>query len=329
MELDELAARLERFARAKLDDSGATIEGVEPGPGHAGFSYFFDVVSHGLRTSYFLRLPPPGAKHEGTADVMRQVAAIRTLEGTKVPHAPILWASAEEDWFGDPYFIQPRLNGDTLKDEWPLQFSEAQLREMARDAMTALAAIHKVDPAKAPYLGEYWGYEFDVARWDSFYERAAEQQLLALQPRVRQLLLDKIPHDARIGIYHGDFQWSNLLYSAEAKLLAVIDWELCGIGPTLNDVGWICAFSDPEAWAHTQNSRMPHGDELEVWYREAYGPVEGNLNWFKALAMYKFAIISGLNLSLHRRGKRHDPHWEDIKPSMKTNMEYALKMLTS
>lgn len=74
---------------------------------------------------------------------------------------------------------------------------------------------------------------------------------------------------------------------------------------------------------------MPHGDELESFYRDAYGPVEGNLKWFKALAMYKFAIISGLNLSLHRRGKRHDPHWEEIKPSMQSNMEYALKMLTT
>jgi hypothetical protein len=73
---------------------------------------------------------------------------------------------------------------------------------------------------------------------------------------------------------------------------------------------------------------MPHGDELEEWYREAYGPVEGDLNWFKALAMYKFGIISGFNLMLHRRGKRDDPHWEDIKPSMKTNMEYALRMLS-
>jgi aminoglycoside phosphotransferase (APT) family kinase protein len=329
MELDEIQSRLQPFARAKLNDPNATVSGVEKGPGHAGFSYFFDITSDGLVTRYFLRLPPPGVKLEGTADVMRQVAAVRALAGTDVPHAPILWAGTEEEWFGVPYFVQPRLDGDTLKDEWPLQFSTEQLRDMARDAMGALAGIHKVDPAKAPYLGEYWGYEFDVNRWERFYERAAEPQLLALQPRVKQLLLEKIPHDARIGIYHGDFQWSNLLYGRDARLLAVIDWELCGIGPTLNDVGWICAFSDPEAWAHQTERRMPHGDELEAWYREAYGTLESNLKWFKALAMYKFAIISGLNLSLHRRGKRHDPHWEDIKPSMKSNMEYALKMLTS
>lgn len=329
MELDELQGRLETFAREKLGDPRATVHGVEKGPGHAGFSYYFDVQSDGLVTPYFLRLPPPGVKLEGTADVMRQVAAVRAMEGTSVPHAPILWAGTEEEWFGIPYFVQPRLDGDTLKDNWPLQFSTAQLRDMAKDAMSALAGIHKVDPAKAPYLGEYWGYEFDVTRWDRFYERAAEPELLALQPQVKQLLLAQIPHDARIGIFHGDFQWSNLLYNRNAELLAVIDWELCGIGPALNDVGWICAFSDPEAWVRTVESRMPHGDELEAWYREAYGDVPGNLKWFKALAMYKFAIISGFNLMLHRRGKRHDPHWEDAKPSMKSNMEYALKMLTS
>ena len=74
---------------------------------------------------------------------------------------------------------------------------------------------------------------------------------------------------------------------------------------------------------------MPHGDELEVWYREAYGEVEADTRWFKALAMYKFGIITGFNLMLHRRGKRHDPHWEEIKPSAPTHLAYAMKMLTS
>ena len=329
MELDELQGRLTRFVRVHLDDPRAEVSGVVPGPGHAGFSYFFDVNSDGLLTSYFLRMPPPGTKHEGTADVLRQVAAIKALKDTSVPHAPILWSGDDEQWFGDPYFIQPRLDGDTLKDGYPLLFNDEQKHWMAKQAMAALAEIHKVDgKAKAPYLGDFWGYEFDITRWDRFYERAADQELLALQPRIRQLLLDKAPHDARIGLAHGDFQWTNLLYSREAKLLAVIDWELCGIGPTLNDLGWICVFSDPSAWAHEQTAGMPHGDQLEAWYREFYGADAGDVRWFKALAVYKFAIITGLNLMLHRRGKRHDPHWEDIRPSMQSNMEYALRMLT-
>jgi len=328
MELDELQARLVPFVREKLGDPGAWVENVRKGPGHAGFSYFFDAVtSEGERMAYFLRLPPPGVKLEGTADLMRQVTAVRALEGTGVPHAPILWAGTEPEWFGLPYFVQPRLPGDTLKDDYPERFSDARLREMARQAMAALAGIHRVPRERLGYLGEFWGYEFDVTRWDRFYERAAEPELLALQPRVKELLLRNIPHEAPIGLYHGDFQWSNLLYSPEGELLAVIDWELCGVGPTLNDLGWVCVFSDPSAWAHDRASRMPHADELEAWYWEAMGGRAGDIRWFKALAAYKFGIITGFNLMLHRRGKRHDPHWEEIAPSMQSNMEYALRML--
>ncbi len=329
MELEELEERLVPFVRTMLEDPFAKVANVATGPGHAGFTYFFDALSEGERTSYFLRLPPAGVKLEGTADVLRQVAALNAMAGTNVPHAKVIWSGDDPQWFGYPYFVQYRLPGDTLKDDYALQFTDEQRPGMARQAMAALAGIHQVDPARASYLGEFWGYEFDVTRWDRFYERAAEPQYLALQPRVRELLLEKIPHDARIGIYHGDFQWSNLLYSPQAELLAVIDWELCGIGPTLNDLGWICVFSDPTAWAHEQRSGMPHADDLETMYREAYGADAGDLRWFKALAVYKFGIITGFNLMLHRRGKRHDPHWEDIAPSAQTNMEYAMRMLTS
>jgi len=62
-------------------------------------------------------------------------------------------------------------------------------------------------------------------------------------------------------------------------------------------------------------------------YVEAWGADPGDISWFKALAVYKFAIISGFNLMLHRRGKRHDPQWEETALSMTPNMEYALKML--
>lgn len=331
MQVEELQQRLGPFVQKHVS-ADALVTHAEPGPGHAGFSYFFDVLAGGETKRYFLRLPPPDVKWEGTADVLRQVAALNALEGTAVPRARVLWSGDDLQWFGCPYFIQPRLNGDTMREAARMDiYSPAQRKHMARQAMTALAGIHKVDgQAKAPYLGEFWGFEFDVTRWDRFYERAAEQELLALQPRVRELLLANIPSDTRISLYHGDFQWSNLLYSDDAELLAVVDWELTGIGAVLNDLGWIGLFNEPRAWAHDGSTRglMGTADELEALYTEAWGSNPGNVRWFKALAGYKFSIISGFNLMLHRRGKRHDPHWEDIKPSMRANMEFAMEMLS-
>lgn len=331
MELAELHERLTAFLRAHLQDAAATLVHLEPGPGHAGFSYLFAALSQGERRDYFIRLPPPGVKWEGTADVLRQVTALRCLEGTDVPHAPVLWSGDDLAWFGCPYFIQPRVEGDTVRAETVLRFPPAQRREMGRQAMTALAGIHRVAwRERAAYLGDFWGFEFDVTRWDRFYERAAEPQRLALQPVVRRKLLDRIPTDARIGLYHGDYQWANLMYTDDGDLAAVIDWELTGIGATLNDVGWICTFNDPRAWAASSEialEHMPEADELEAIYCDAWGADPGDVRWFRALAAYKFAIISGFNLMLHRRGKRHDPHWEETSLSMQPNMEYAALML--
>jgi aminoglycoside phosphotransferase (APT) family kinase protein len=331
MELDELRDRLGPFLRHHLDDPSAEVAMVEAAPGHAGFAYLFDVNTRGGLRRYWMRLPPPNVKLEGTADVLRQVAVLNALDGTDVPHCSVVWSGDEERWFGRPYFVVDRLEGDVLRGDWVLQFSDAQRKDLARQAMTALAGVHRVDPKKASYLGEFWGFEFDVTRWDRFYERAADPEKLELQPRVRQMLLDQIPKDANIGIYHGDFQWANMMASAEGRLLAIIDWELCGLGATLNDVGWICAFNDPTGWAPNRpvmGSVMPGADELEAMYREAWGGDPGNIRWFKALAVYKFGIITGFNLMLHRRGKRPDPTWEETALSMPYNMEYALRMLS-
>jgi aminoglycoside phosphotransferase (APT) family kinase protein len=331
VELDEMQERLQRFLRARLHDPAARVVELEPGSGHAGFSYLFGVLSRGERRNYYLRLPPPNVKWEGTADVLRQVCALNALQGTAVPHAPVLWSGDDLEWFGCPYMVQPRLEGDVLRDDWITHFTPAQRSELGRQTMTALAGVHRVDwQHRAACLGTFWGFELDITRWDRFYERSAEQQSLTLQPRVRQKLLDSIPGDAHIGLYHGDCNWSNVLCSEDARVTALIDWELTGIGATLNDVGWLCAFSDPDAWpADNITSRLvPHALELEGYYREAWGADPGNVRWFKALAMYKFAIIGGFNLMLHRRGKRIDPHWEEMMPCMQTNMEYAAKMLS-
>lgn len=332
MDLDELDDRLVPFVRHHTGNPFAKAVHLKPAPGHAGFSYFFDAVSEGHTTPLVLRLPPPHVKLEGTADVLRQVEVLRALDATDVPHASVVWSGDDPQWFGTPYFVVDRFDGDVARGDFLTAMSQPQRDHMAAQAMTALAGVHRLEQQHCPYLGDFWGFEFDVTRWDRFYEKAADPHLLALQPRIRELLLANIPTEARIGVYHGDFQWGNLLYSDSGELRAVIDWELTGIGATLNDVGWIVALNAPRAGADagaTPQGLMPGADALEAMYTEAWGAPLHGLAWFKALAVYKFAIISGFNLMLHRRGKRDDPYWEEIAPSMQTNMEYALELLTS
>ena len=352
MELEELAARLAPFASAKYGREDLAIEGVHAMPGHAGFSWGFDVVlgtqsvGGARRESWFIRLPPPNVNWRGTADVLRQVEVLNALDGTDVPHCSVQWSGKDLEWFGSPYFVVPKLEGDVLRlgpGEWTDRLPEETKFEMGHQVMQALARIHAVDYAKTPYLGDPVPFNEDVERWDRFYERAADPEMLARAPDCRRRLLETLPEGAPVGIFHGDFQTSNLFFEPPPpngeppRLLAVIDWELTGIGATLNDVGWICTFSDREAWAPSPDTGAGAGaaprpsfldpDTLVSLYLDAWGKPLPDLNWFRALAAYKFAIITGFNLSLHRRGKRVDPSWEVTGLSMPTLIDRALELL--
>jgi len=333
--MDETAIlrdQLATFCRAQINDPTATILAMELTPGHAGLSFFFTLQSRGERREYVLRVPPANVKFEGPADILRQARVITAIKGTGVPVVDVTWAGDDPQWFGRPYMIVPRLPGDCLRTgegEWAAGLPAERLRPMARQAMEALARLPKLDWQQyVPNEGPPLDMTFDIQRWDRFWERAAEPEMVELGPEVKRRLLERLPDNPHIGIFHGDFQWTNLFYTDD-RLTALIDWELWGVGACLNDLGWIMLFSDPEAWVHEgrTQSEMPRPPELQAMYVEAFGEDPGDVAWYRALAAYKFSIIGGFNLMLHRRGKRDDPHWEVLKPSMPRLMERALEVL--
>lgn len=334
--LQTLHEQLLAFVHAKSGDSRASVSDVEILPGHAGFSYGFDVAYVDGRTPdterYVLRLPPPNVRFEGTADVLRQVRILGAVQGRGLPVATVRWSGDEPDWFGRPYMVVPRLPGRTLwtqPGDWGAALDRATLRDMAQQAVVALANLHALDwqttiPEWAPPLDP----ATDVVRWDRFWERAADPELVKLGPELRRRLLESVPKGPRIGLFHGDFQATNHLYE-DGRLVAVLDWELAGVGPVLNDLGWYMMFNDAMSWAHASRSVAPLPDpsEIQAMYAEAAGSYPEEVGWFRALAGYKFSIIGGLNLALHRRGKRDDPHWEELMPSIPRLMERALEVL--
>ena len=111
MQPEELSERLVPFMRTHLEDPWAKVVSCENAPGHAGFAYLFDIQSEGKLLRYWMRLPPPNVKLEGTADVLRQVSVLNALDETDVPHCPVLWSGDDPQWFGRPYFIVERIEG--------------------------------------------------------------------------------------------------------------------------------------------------------------------------------------------------------------------------
>src|SRR6266545_723054 len=75
---------------------GREVEGLRAMPGHAGFSYGFSVDG----SEYVLRVPPPGVRHAGPADVLRQGRLLQTLGAAGVPVPTVRGLGEEPDpWF--------------------------------------------------------------------------------------------------------------------------------------------------------------------------------------------------------------------------------------
>ena len=151
MELAELERRLGPFCEAMYGTSDVRVFDVHKMPGHAGFSYGFSVEAPGRSEGWFLRIPPPNVNWRGTADVLRQVEVLNALDGTDVPHCSVQWSGSDLTWFGCPYFVVPQLEGDVLRlgqGEWGADLSDEARLDLGRQAMSALARIHKVDPSR-------------------------------------------------------------------------------------------------------------------------------------------------------------------------------------
>ena len=329
--LRPIAAQLEAFFQHHVDPA-AEVTKVGTTSGHAGFSYSFELSVGGEVTPYFLRLPPAGVKLKGTADVLRQVCALRALDDTTAPHARILYSGDDERWFGMPYFITEWVVGTTFDVEERVDaLSAEELERVAREAVEGLIAFRSAPwEERCGYLGEPIDLRQRIAHWDRFYERAADREtLLAEVPAVRAALLDSVPEGTHVGLCHGDYQFGNLMHGPGCDLQAIIDWELCSVGPTLRDLGWLVAFHDREAWGpavRPMARRLTSEDLLAHWPSDLDTT---DLSWFRAFALYEYAVISGFNLMLHRRSKRPDDAWEWRSTSAPSNLAKARALLAN
>ncbi len=324
VDLGALKRQLQDFAVAHYG-KGAVVDQVEVMPGHAGLSFGFRVTFEDRgqlrQESLVMRLPPKGVRQSGNTDVLRQVPLLQALKRNGVPVPAVRWFGSDPRWFEVPYIMVERLPGRTIRFSEPdLSFavSRESMARLFRQVMRALTHIHRLDWQK-----ELAGWEAprslesEIRFWDPILAKAAEPQWITQGQEVRDLLLQHQPLEPVIGLFHGDFQGSNFLVEG-GTLVAVLDWEISGIGGQLLDLGWLLVFTDPQSWdaACQPTLALPSAAELIALYEEGMQRKAQDVAWYRALAGYRFGVISGFNVMLHRRGKRYDPEWEKIAPSV-------------
>jgi aminoglycoside phosphotransferase (APT) family kinase protein len=131
--------------------------------------------------------------------------------------------------------------------------SDPQQRGRVYDAMNAtLARLHTFDPV-AIGLADFGRGENYVARqverWSKQY-RASQTQEIEEMDKLIAWLPAHLPPPQPARLVHGDYRLDNMILAqSEAKILAVLDWELSTLGDPLADFTY-----------HLMQWHMPHSE---------------------------------------------------------------------
>jgi aminoglycoside phosphotransferase (APT) family kinase protein len=197
-----------------------------------------------------LRKRPPGEHPRGAHDVGREFRIISALHGTPVPTPePILYRS-EPDVVGTPFYLMGRLDGPVFHDAALPEVAKGERRAYYRELARVLAALHAVD-VDAVGLGDFRRPERFLVRqlntWARQWGTLAESD-----PDVSRAitwLRANLPDEEAIGIFHGDYKFTNVIFAADApRIVGVLDWELCTVGDPLCDLAHLWSF----LWNTTQ-----------------------------------------------------------------------------
>jgi aminoglycoside phosphotransferase (APT) family kinase protein len=319
---ERIQADLEAQCRERMGRPHLRVISVDPIPeGHSGFTYFVTIDDGTGPRRFVLRLPPPGARIAGPADVVRQGRIMAALHaaGLPVPAIPVLTSDPVVD--GRPFVLMEAVDGDRIEktgvDEKPL--------EIAGSAVQVLKQIHALPLAETGIGDEPpLGLSAEMLRWLWLIERAPEE-LTRRAGELGGLLSTRVPDERPPTLVHGDFHYGNMLFKGSA-VVAVLDWEIAQIGQPLLDLGCLCIVSHRRRYEGAPNPGGSIDVAVEDLYR-LYGADPGEMRWYLAMSLYKYAAIFGYNLMLHRRGKRPDPMYEGLTDTITGMIDEGIALL--
>lgn len=194
---------------------------------------------------YVLRRQPPGKLLKSAHAVDREFRVYQALAASDVPVPKVFHLCEDRDVIGSMFYLMEYCEGRIFWDAALPELASNEERTLAYEQMNqVLAAIHSIDIETAG-LSDYGKpgnyFERQLGRWTSQY-RASEINPIPAMDQLISWLEQHIPEDdGRVSLVHGDFRLDNMIFApSEAKVIAVLDWELSTLGHPFADLAYQC-----------------------------------------------------------------------------------------
>lgn len=192
---------------------------------------------------FVLRRKPPGELLPSAHAVDREFRVITALQDTEVPVAKSYAVCMDRDLIGSEFYVMDYVAGRIFWDPALPELGNDERRAMYEEMNRVIAELHTIDPSQiglADYgrSGSY--FERQVARWTKQYKAAETEHIEAMENLIAWLP-ENIPTGDETRIVHGDYRLDNVIFHpTEARILAVLDWELSTLGHPLADFAYHC-----------------------------------------------------------------------------------------
>lgn len=298
---DEDQAALQQWVRRQ--GLGSTVSEVTP---LTGGTQNIVVRVHIDGRPMVLRRPPVHPRPTSDKTMLREIAALRTLAGTPVPHPEFIAGCDDLSVLGVVFYLMEEVDGFNPGDS----MSEAYVRDagMRHDVGLSYAA----SLAKLGNVAWQGSPLADLKRPGSFLERQVPQFMRLLESYrhdrydpeslavtdLAEWLQSNRPPDGEPGILHGDPHLSNVLLRRDKpELAAFVDWEMCTVGDPLLDLGWMLICWPLETNTITAGAQLAalgglaSRRELLDAYLGAGGRKTDRLDWYVAMACFKLGVV--------------------------------------
>ena len=251
---------------------------------------------------WVLRKKPPGQLLASAHQVDREFRVMSALGAQGFP-VPTMRALCEDaSVIGTPFYVMDFLDGRIFRDARLPGLAPAERTAIYDNLNATLARLHGVDVVAAGLSdygkpGNYFQRQID--RWTRQYRGAQTEEIPEME-RLIETLPGAIPPDEAVSVAHGDYRLENVMFHpTEARIIAVLDWELSTLGHPLADIAYGCILyhSASESWGTLDGvdlraAGIPSQDEYVAAYcrRTGRDGIPG-FNVYLAFSMFRLASI--------------------------------------